>query len=99
MRSRHPQIVIRSVDEHTGRDLATSRSTIAVMAEPSWRRRLESLLGVPATDGNQIDILRNGDEIFASMLEAIRSARRTIDFLTFVYWTGDITIEFADALT
>ena len=35
------------------------------------RRTLEGVLGVPATEGNQVDVLRNGDEIFPAMLEAI----------------------------
>ena len=62
------------------------------------RRRLEALLGIPATEGNAITVLRNGDEIFPAMLAAIRGAERTIDFLTFVYWKGDIAREFAQAL-
>ena len=49
---------------------------------------LEGVIGVPATEGNRIDVLRNGDEIFPSMLDAIDGAEHTIDFLTFVYWTG-----------
>ncbi len=68
------------------------------MPEPTWRRRLESLLGLPATEGNRIDILRNGDEIFAAMLDAIRTSRRCVDLLTFVYWRGDIADAFAEAL-
>ena len=64
-----------------------------------FRRTLEGLLGVPATEGNRVDVLRNGDEIFPAMLEAIRAAEQTVDFMTFVYWTGDIALEFADALT
>lgn len=63
-----------------------------------YRRALESLLGVPATEGNRIDVLRNGDEIFPAVMEAIRSARRTVDFLTFVYWEGSIGEEVAEAL-
>ena len=62
------------------------------------RRRLEALLGIPASEGNELTILRNGDQIFPSMLEAIRAAEQTIDFLTFVYWKGDIAHEFAHAL-
>ncbi len=62
------------------------------------RRRLESLLGIPATEGNDLTLLRNGDRIFPAMLEAVRGAERTIDFLTFVYWKGDIAEEFAHAL-
>ena len=63
------------------------------------RRRLEGLLGIPATEGNALTLLRNGDEIFPAMLEAVRGAERTIDFLTFVYWKGDIAREFAAALS
>ena len=62
------------------------------------RRSVEGLVGVPATEGNHITVLRNGDRIFPAMLDAIRSADRTIDMLTFVYWKGDIAAEFAHAL-
>jgi cardiolipin synthase A/B len=62
------------------------------------RRRMEALLGIPATEGNALTLLRNGDQIFPAMLEAIRQAERSIDFLTFVYWKGDIARQFAEAL-
>jgi cardiolipin synthase len=62
------------------------------------RRTLEGVLGVPATEGNKIEVLRNGDEIFPAMLDAITGAEHTIDFLTFVYWAGDIGTVFARAL-
>lgn len=63
------------------------------------RQALESALGVPFTTGNEIDILQNGAEIFPAMLEAIRGARHRIEFLTFVYWTGDIADRMAEALS
>jgi len=59
---------------------------------------LEATLGIPFTEGNAIRVLRNGVEIFPAMLEAIAAARRNIEFLTFVYWTGDIAKTFATAL-
>ncbi|MFD3518403.1 phosphatidylserine/phosphatidylglycerophosphate/cardiolipin synthase family protein [Streptomyces sp. NPDC058657] len=62
------------------------------------RRRLERLIGIAATEGNALTVLRNGDEIFAAMLAAIRSAEHTVDMMTFVYWKGDIAREFAEAL-
>ncbi len=65
----------------------------------SYRRVLEGLVGVPATEGNRIDVLRNGDEIFPAMLDAIRAATRTVDFLTFIYWEATIGEEFAEALS
>ncbi|MCX5387444.1 phosphatidylserine/phosphatidylglycerophosphate/cardiolipin synthase family protein [Streptomyces sp. NBC_00083] len=62
------------------------------------RRRLERLIGIAATEGNALVPLRNGDEIFTAMLDAIRSARHTVDMMTFVYWKGEIAQTFADAL-
>ncbi|MGW3017405.1 phospholipase D-like domain-containing protein [Streptomyces longwoodensis] len=62
------------------------------------RRRLERLIGVAATEGNELIPLRNGDEIFPAMLAAIRGARHTIDMMTFVYWRGQIARDFAAAL-
>ena len=53
------------------------------------------MIGVPATEGNRLDVLRNGDEIFPAMLDAIEDAEHTIDLLTFVYWDGEIGTEFA----
>jgi cardiolipin synthase len=62
------------------------------------RRCLEGVLGIPATEGNRVETLRNGDEIFPALFEAIDGAEHTIDFLTFVYWEGEIGAELADHL-
>jgi cardiolipin synthase len=63
------------------------------------RRALEALLGGAATEGNEITVLRNGIEIFPAMLEAISAAQRSVDLLTFIYWSGDIAVKFADCLS
>ncbi|MEU9979779.1 phospholipase D-like domain-containing protein [Streptomyces sp. NPDC050856] len=78
----------------------TVREQECSAAGPSQRirRRLERLIGIAATEGNALVALRNGDEIFGAMLESIRSARHTVDMMTFVYWRGDIAREFAEAL-
>lgn len=60
---------------------------------------LEQSLGVPFTSGNKVQVLKNGNEIFPAMLQAIRDAEERIEFLTFVYWTGNIAREFAKALS
>ncbi|MFD7712631.1 phosphatidylserine/phosphatidylglycerophosphate/cardiolipin synthase family protein [Streptomyces sp. NPDC059786] len=62
------------------------------------RRRLERLIGVAATEGNELVPLRNGDEIFPAMLDAVRAAEHTVDMMTFVYWRGRIARDFAAAL-
>jgi cardiolipin synthase len=58
-----------------------------------------SLLGPPIAPGNRVTALCNGDEIFPAMLDAIRGATRTICFETFIYWSGEIGREFAEALS
>ena len=70
-------------------------------ADTSRRLRyaFEATLGIPFTEGNRVEALRNGEEIFPAMLEAIDKAEHTVDFLTFVYWTGDIAQRFAAALS
>ena len=68
-------------------------------AERQLRRTLECLIGVHFTEGNAITVLRNGDEIFPAMLEAIRGARRTVDLMTYVYWKGVPARQFAEALS
>ena len=64
-----------------------------------FRRSLSSLLGPQIVEGNQVETLLNGDQIFPSMLAAIRSAQSTITFETYIYWSGSIGREFVDALT
>lgn len=64
-----------------------------------FRRALEAYVGVSFTDSNSVTRLRNGVEIFPAMLRAIRLAEHRIDFVTFVYWTGDIARQMADALS
>ena len=63
------------------------------------RRGLEGIMGVPATEGNSVEVLRNGIEIFPAMLDSIAGAKRTVDLLTFVYWQGEVGRRFAQALS
>ena len=66
--------------------------------DPRFARELGVLLGPPFVGGNHTQVLLNGDEIFPSMLTAIRGARQSITFETYIYWSGDIGRAFADAL-
>jgi cardiolipin synthase len=51
-----------------------------------------------AFDGNAVNLLLNGDEIFPAALEAIRSARETITYAQYFYEEGAIGLEVAEAL-
>ena len=73
--------------------------TVSPAAALRRRHYFETLLGVRFGGGNAVRLLRNGDEIFPAMLRAIDAAEHRIEFLTFVYWTGDIAQQFADALS
>ena len=57
-----------------------------------------NVLGPPLLEGNKVTLLQNGDEIFPAMLEAIRSAERTITFENFLFAEGEVSDAFADAL-
>ena len=59
---------------------------------------MNNLLGPGLVSGNEIITLRNGDEIFPAMLKAIRGAKHSISFETYVYWKGKIGRQFAEAL-
>jgi cardiolipin synthase len=69
------------------------------IADPQFERSIGVMLGPPLLEGNKVDTLLNGDQIFPAMLAAIRAAKKTIDFETYIYWSGDIGKEFADALS
>ncbi len=66
--------------------------------DAEFRRSLSALLGPQIVEGNKVDTLLNGDQIFPAMLAAIRSAEKTITFETYIYWSGTIGQEFVDAL-
>ncbi len=68
------------------------------LEDPRFVQELGALLGPPVVGGNRYRVLLNGDEIFPAMLAAIRGARKTITFESYIYWSGDIGREFAAAL-
>ena len=65
---------------------------------PEFRQSAGSLLGPNFVGGNNITTLINGREIFPAMLMAIRSAKRSVNFETYVYQNGEIGKEFTEAL-
>lgn len=68
-------------------------------AHPQFERALGSLLGPGIVGGNAVTELLNGDQIFPPMLAAIKSAQKSVTFETYIYWSGDIGKQFADALS
>lgn len=66
--------------------------------EEAFLQTMHALTGSPLQDGNSVEILENGVEIFPSMLAAIRSAKRSITMETYIYWDGEIARVFAEAI-
>src|SRR6185437_8856042 len=60
---------------------------------------VSNLPGPTVLDGNRITELQNGAESFPAMLAAIRSARKSVDFETYVEWSGFVSREFVRALS
>ena len=68
------------------------------VGDPQFVRTMGNLLGPPILPGNTVSTLCNGDEIFPALLQGIRAAKKTITLETYIYWSGTIGQEFADAL-
>ena len=69
------------------------------VGDPQFLRELGTLLGPAIVDGNRVDNFENGDQIFPAMLAAIRGAEHSINFESYIYWSGAVGREFADALS
>lgn len=83
---------------HDARKVTQEVPSLYSAASPQFKQATGALLGGNFVPGNSITTLANGREIFPSMLSAIRSARHTIDFETYVMWDGVIAKQFAEAL-
>jgi cardiolipin synthase len=77
------------------------RSRVAADYHPgddTFARTMGNVLGPPLLGGNKVTLLQNGEQIFPAMLQAIRSARRTITFENFLFAQGEISDAFAEVL-
>jgi cardiolipin synthase A/B len=81
------------------RELRDPVDPVVLTSDPAFLRTVGGLYGSNLLAGNRIETLVNGNEIFPAMLDAIRSAQISINFETYVYWSGLIAREFAEALS
>jgi len=92
-------VTLLAVNFSVGEKQITERITHTyTITDPQFQRSMGVLLGPPLVPGNRVDTLVNGREIFPAMLAAIKSARKTVTFETYIYWSGRIGKEFAEAL-
>ena len=71
----------------------TVQSPVAA-TDPRFAEYVASLVGAPVESGDRYEVLRNGDEVFPPMLEAIRQAEQRISFESFIYEDGVVGDEF-----
>jgi cardiolipin synthase len=57
-----------------------------------------ALPGAVMSSGNGLALLENGDAIFPSMLAAIASARKSVNFEAYIFWSDEVGTRFRDAL-
>jgi cardiolipin synthase len=79
--------------------LAQDQETLTVQspvaaADPGFAEYVASLVGAPVEPGDRYEVLRNGDEVFPPMLDAIRQAKRRISFESFIYEDGMVGDQF-----
>ncbi|MGY1634640.1 phospholipase D-like domain-containing protein [Geodermatophilus sp. SYSU D01186] len=96
-----PRTTLQSVQERQTPMLTTGHpaQTRREARGPTGRRRaLEALLGVPFSEGNRVEVLRNGTETFPALLSAISAATRSIDLLWFAWRSGTVAACITEAL-
>jgi cardiolipin synthase A/B len=68
------------------------------IGDREFLRAAEAMTAAPISDGNDAELLINGDRIFPAFLRTIEEARQTVNLLTYVYWRGDIAHDVAGLL-
>jgi len=67
------------------------------LGEMAFFPTIEAHTDAAITTGNRIDILLNGEETFPVMLRDIKSAKHTITFSQYLFETGSVARQFAEA--
>jgi len=66
--------------------------------DPQFLRSMGLLVGPGILPSNKVTAYYNGDQIFPAMLAAVRSAQKSITLETYIYWSGQVGTDFAEAL-
>lgn len=72
--------------------------TFAV-ADPAFFGSAHALGDPLPVPGNKLTLLHNGDEIFPALLDAIRGAKKSLNFEAFLFDSGKVGSDFRDALS
>ena len=91
--------VTASVNAEADREAAIVSVPTVASDAAAFMRALGGSASADVIGGNTITVLQNGIEIFPALLEAIASAQHSVHFSTFIYSSGHIPREFADAFS
>jgi len=67
------------------------------VTDPAFRRSLDTF-GTAMVPGNTAELLKNGDEIFPEMTNAIRQAQKTVNLETYIFQPDEAGRQFAEAM-
>lgn len=65
----------------------------------TFLRAIAGNFNVPLLSGGTARLLNNGDQYFPRMLDAIRSAERSVNFMCYIWEPGQVSDAFFEALT
>lgn len=68
------------------------------VSDPEFIGSALALTNPVLVGGNKIELLKNGDNYFPAMLDAIRAAKKSINFEAFILYSDPIGWQFRDAL-
>jgi cardiolipin synthase A/B len=60
---------------------------------------ISGLVNSPLESGGTVKLLNNGDEIFPAILEAVRQAKKTVNFSVYIWEPGKVSDSVFEALT
>ncbi len=69
------------------------------VSSPDFTTAFATIVGAPVERGGTIAILNNGDEFIPSLLDAVKQARRTINFSVYIWSEGEFSDRLIAALT
>ncbi len=93
-----PGLFLTGCALRTGKQPREEIAALYSASSPEFRRSAGALLGPDFVAGNRITTLVNGDQIFPAMLGAIRAAKHSINFETYIFSDGEIGRQFIEAL-
>ena len=67
-------------------------------SSPEFLNMLQALLGVCTYRSSHVDVLTNGNAFYASELDAIRAAQKSINLEAYIFQEGELTRDFVTAL-